>query len=136
MEYDAGFIEMCAETCHMTVRAYGILYGQKSLYPWRNTSVNMKESVRAGVRRVLMTPNILPEDMHEAWIKYRTAQGWTQGPVKNEKTKEHPNLVPYEELPDTEKSKDVIFIAIVESLARHYTPPENENLDIRLDKSQ
>lgn len=33
-------------------------------------------------------------------------QGWTYGPVRNDALKQHPCLLPYEDLPESEKEYD------------------------------
>ena len=34
------------------------------------------------------------------------SQGWRRGPERNDSRKEHPCLIPYEELPESEKTYD------------------------------
>lgn len=46
---------------------------------------------------------------HEAWIAQHIAAGWQYGPNFDPIKKEHPNLVPFNELPETTKSKVRIF---------------------------
>ncbi|MDO4163914.1 MAG: RyR domain-containing protein [Bacteroides sp.] len=48
----------------------------------------------------------LAEEVHEVWAKARMDEGWTYGPVRNSYLKEHPCLVPYQELPEEEKEYD------------------------------
>lgn len=54
--------------------------------------------------------NTLVEDMaknvHEVWSAGRIREGWTYGPVRDDAKKTHPCLVPYEELPESEKDYD------------------------------
>lgn len=59
-----------------------------------------------------LTPEILElseklaENCHEVWAEGRINQGWTYGPERNDAKKESPCLVPYNELPESEKDYD------------------------------
>jgi len=48
----------------------------------------------------------LAENNHDVWAVQRISQGWTYGPERNDAEKEHPCLVPYEQLPEEEKEYD------------------------------
>ena len=48
----------------------------------------------------------LAENTHEVWAATRLAQGWTYGPHRDDPTKKHPCLVPYDDLPESEKEYD------------------------------
>ncbi len=48
----------------------------------------------------------LAANNHDHWALQRIAEGWRFGPDRNDKAKTHPDLVPYEELPDSEKEYD------------------------------
>jgi hypothetical protein len=48
----------------------------------------------------------MAKNVHEVWAQGRIKEGWTYGPVRNDVKKTHPCLVPYEELPDSEKEYD------------------------------
>jgi hypothetical protein len=48
----------------------------------------------------------LAENNHEVWAAQRIAQGWTCGPKRNDAVKEHPCLVPYDDLLEVEKDYD------------------------------
>lgn len=54
--------------------------------------------------------NILIEQMapnlHEVWVQNRMEQGWTYGEDRSDVLKQHPCLIPYEELPEVEKDYD------------------------------
>lgn len=43
---------------------------------------------------------------HEVWAQARVAEGWRYGPERNDARKEHPGLVPYEQLSEAEKEID------------------------------
>lgn len=48
----------------------------------------------------------MAKNVHEVWAQTRIQQGWTYGPERNDALKHHPCLVPYEELPESEKEYD------------------------------
>jgi hypothetical protein len=48
----------------------------------------------------------LAENTHDVWAVARLAQGWTYGPARDDTNKKHPCLVPYDELPESEKEYD------------------------------
>ena len=48
----------------------------------------------------------MAKNVHEVWAQTRIAQGWQYGVERNDALKHHPCLVPYEELPDSEKEYD------------------------------
>lgn len=55
-----------------------------------------------------LTPLIedMARNVHEVWARNRMAEGWTYGPVRDDAAKRHPCLVPYDELPESEKDYD------------------------------
>lgn len=48
----------------------------------------------------------LARNVHEVWSANRRTDGWTYGPVRDDEKKQHPCLVPYDELPEREKDYD------------------------------
>ena len=48
----------------------------------------------------------LAENNHDIWASQRIAEGWTYGPKRDDAAKKHPDLVPYSELPESEKEYD------------------------------
>ena len=48
----------------------------------------------------------LAENTHDVWAKGRIAQGWQYGENRDDGKKLHPCLVPYGELPESEKKYD------------------------------
>lgn len=49
----------------------------------------------------------MARNVHEVWAQTRISQGWTYGPVRDDERKQHPCLVPYEDLPESEKVYDL-----------------------------
>lgn len=48
----------------------------------------------------------LAENAHDVWAQRRLTQGWTYGSKRDDTAKKHPDLVPYADLPDSEKEYD------------------------------
>ena len=48
----------------------------------------------------------IAKNVHEVWALERIKEGWTYGPVRDDEKKTTPCLVPYEELPESEKEYD------------------------------
>ena len=48
----------------------------------------------------------MAKNVHEVWAQSRMEQGWTWGEERSDALKQHPCLVPYEELPEVEKAYD------------------------------
>jgi len=55
---------------------------------------------------VLELMELLAKNTHEIWAQQRIAEGWTYGPERDDSEKRHPDLLPYEELPEGEKEYD------------------------------
>ncbi|MGD0094242.1 MAG: RyR domain-containing protein [Planctomycetota bacterium] len=49
---------------------------------------------------------LLAKNVHDTWARQRFQEGWTYGPQRDDINKKHPCLVPYEELPDSEREYD------------------------------
>ena len=48
----------------------------------------------------------IAENVHENWSLGRMKEGWVYGQTRNDTEKTHPCLVPYDQLPDSEKEYD------------------------------
>ena len=55
---------------------------------------------------VLELTEKLAEHAHDIWAQQRLSDGWTYGPERDDNKKHHPCLVPYADLPDSEKQYD------------------------------
>ena len=49
---------------------------------------------------------LLAENSHDNWALKRIAEGWVFGPNRDDANKRHPDLVPYSDLPESEKDYD------------------------------
>lgn len=48
----------------------------------------------------------LAANTHEVWALGRISDGWTYGTIRDDENKTHPCLVPYNDLPESEKEYD------------------------------
>lgn len=48
----------------------------------------------------------MSRNVHEVWAMNRISQGWQYGKQRNDDLKQHPCLVPYDELPESERVYD------------------------------
>ena len=49
---------------------------------------------------------VMAKNVHEVWAETRIKDGWRYGATRNDERREHPCLVAYEELDDSEKEYD------------------------------
>lgn len=56
----------------------------------------------------------LAENNHDHWARQRIEDGWTYGSRRDDDLKTHPDLVPYADVPESEKEYD--RISVVETL--------------------
>ena len=75
---------------------------------------------------------MLAKNAHENWAKLRIMEGWHFGPDRDDHNKQHPNLVPYDQLPESEKQYDrqTALESIKTLLALGYTmqPPTGTSI--------
>ncbi|GEM_PF-2272531 len=51
----------------------------------------------------------IAENVHDRWALERQSEGWTYGPKRDDEKLETPDMVPYSELPDSEKQYDRVM---------------------------
>lgn len=108
--------EQIARVCHEVNRAYCEAIGDNSQVSWEAAPEWQRQSAINGVAFVLSNPSAPPSANHDSWLAEKRAAGWSYGPVKSAKLKEHPCFVPYDELPTEQKAKDYLFRAVVRAL--------------------
>jgi hypothetical protein len=92
--------------------------GDFSREPWEYITSHERESVRLGVQNCIENPDILPAISHECWLEHKRLQGWKYGPVKDIELREHPCLVPFDELSSEQQFKDLLFTTTVNLLSK------------------
>jgi hypothetical protein len=108
---EAGILEAAARAAHEANRAWSLAHGDTSQLPWDAAPDWQRESALLGVNGVLGGAG--PRESHASWLAHKRAEGWVWGPVKDPVRKEHPCMVPYEDLPPEQKAKDSIFVSVV-----------------------
>lgn len=112
-------VETVAKVTHEANRAYCQTLGDDSQPTWEDAPDWQKESAINGVKFHLENPDASLSASHDNWMAEKLADGWKYGSVKNPETKEHPCLVPYDQLPVEQQVKDAIFTHIVRAFASH-----------------
>lgn len=105
-----------ARVCHEVNRAYCASIGDTSQPSWEDAPEWQKQSAVKGVEYHATHLNSKPEDSHNSWLKEKAETGWSWGPVKDPDAKEHPCFVRYDQLPQEQKVKDYLFIAVVRAM--------------------
>lgn len=109
--------EQMAQICHEANRAIQRIEGDPTpSVAWDETSPYERETAVEGIRNALSLIN--PERLHEMWCEAKVRDGWTLGKIKDPVMRTHPCLVPYADLPYTQRAKDAIFMAIVETCVK------------------
>jgi hypothetical protein len=119
--------EQIARVCHAANKAYCETLGDDSQRSWFDAEQWQRESAVKGVQYALAHPEAPPSAQHEAWLKDKLSDGWKHGPIKDAALKEHPCIVPYDELPVEQRVKDFIFKAVV----RAFTDAVREKAEAR-----
>lgn len=105
-----------AKVCHEVNRAYCKSIGDNTQNSWEDAEQWARDSACSGVSFHLDAPSTTPEESHAEWYRHKLADGWKYGPIKDPSKKEHPCMVPYDQLPIEQRTKDYLFKAVVETL--------------------
>lgn len=70
------------------------------------------QSLLDGIKFIQEHPDVTPEENHENWMHEKMYHGWKFGTKKDFKKKTHPDIIPYNKLPEIEKRKDIADIII------------------------
>ena len=109
-------IEVIAKAAHEMNRAYCVFLGDRSQVNWEDTSEDLKDSTRVGVRFHLDNPEATPEQSHMQWQIFKAAEGWVLGKTKDAEKKTHPCMKDYSKLPKDQRVKDVLFKETVRNM--------------------
>lgn len=116
-------IEVIAATAHEANRLYCLTLGDKSQPHWEDAPDWQRESACNGVKAHLLHNGMGPRQSHANWLSQKVAEGWAYGETKDAEKKTHPCIKQWEDLPEAQRRKDVIFSDVVESMRRALTAP-------------
>lgn len=105
-----------AKTAHEVNLALKLFLGEEAMPVWDKLPAEIKHRNIIGVNAVIDNPNITPAEIHQTWVDVMLKEGWRVGPKIDTIKKAHPSLVPYMELEDNQKLKDVLYLAAVKSI--------------------
>ena len=112
-------IEEIACVCHSVNKAYCYSIGDMSQVEWELAPDWQRDSAINGVKAHLDSGlTMQPEDSHISWMKQKESEGWVYGPTKDPVKKEHPCMLKYDDLPQSQRVKDFLFREIVHCLAK------------------
>ena len=107
-----------AQVVHEANRAIQVIQADPTIPVgphWEDLDNETRQSAVDGVHKVAFE-GLDPRGSHSNWLRFKEEHGWKYGPVKDEIKKEHPLMVPYDELPESQRVKDELFVAIVNVL--------------------
>lgn len=90
--------------------------GDNSQPSWGEAPEWQRKSALLGVRAIQANPGITSAQQHALWRAQMVSDGWAYGDAKDVEKKTHPCLVPYDELPDEQQVKAVLFAAAVRAV--------------------
>lgn len=110
-------ISLIAMVCHEANRAWCACNGDHSQPAWDDAPKWQHDSAIDGVLHALKYPRATSENSHQNWMAGKIADGWVYGEVKDPVAKTHPCIIAYDQLPEFQRKKDALFLAIVRALA-------------------
>ena len=88
--------------------------------PWSEREDDFKSQCRDVIEKQCSPArSSSPEQLHDDWVVAYLKNGWKYGPVRDREKREHPDMVPYNELGQLERDKDDVFVALCE-IARQW----------------
>lgn len=123
-------MDQIARVAHEVNRAYCQAMGDHSQPDWGDAPEWQRASARMGVDLHTMG-DFGPEASHVSWMQQKLDEGWACGPVKDSEAKQHPCMVPFDELPREQQAKDYLFRGVVHAVADTFQgSPQHEALGL------
>jgi hypothetical protein len=124
--FDDAWVRRVAMLCHEVNRTFCNYLKDSSQLPWDDSPPWQQDSAINGVMFRLLNPGIEPHDMHNNWMAEKLSGGWKYGATKSPETKEHPCMMPYDDLPKAQQAKDTLFMTVVDTMLKTYRVTEED----------
>ena len=108
-------VEEVARAVYEVHAAYAPSIGEK-YDAWEEAPPWKLRPLLVNVARLIRNPAITPELLHELWMAEKAHDGWRFGPEKDAEAKTHPLMVPWGQVPEHQRMKDVILWNVVATL--------------------
>ena len=107
--------EIITELIYEAARLEAI-WSKRSIIPekWIDRDDKFRKQMVETIEKYLLMeqlPN--PEEAHNSWMKSYFEMGWKYGEKRDTEKKTHPDLLPFHNLPQDERDKDAIFLALM-----------------------
>jgi hypothetical protein len=123
-------LEQISRVAHEVNRAYCAALGDHSQPAWEDAPEWQRVSARMGADLHTMG-DFGAEASHLSWLRQKINDGWKYGPVKDAEKKEHPCMVPFDQLPPEQQAKDHIFRGVVHAVASTFSgAPQSQSLSL------
>lgn len=108
---DSPFIAEIAYAVNNVYRRYN---GESERDSWDKLPEAKKRNLINAVDSMLNYGSTwTPEVSHMNWLNEKIQDGWRYSNTEDEQLKLHPCIKPYYQLPDAQKKKDELFVAVV-----------------------
>lgn len=102
-----------AKITHEVNKAWCEYNGDFSQPSYEDAPEWQTKSAQNGVDFHMKNPDAGDSASHESWLAEKVEDGWIYGPVKDPVLKQHPCMVPFNDLPKEQQFKDRLFRTIV-----------------------
>ncbi len=100
--------EQAAKSLYYMLSAFRESIGESGYEgDWESKPFEYKELILGGIKLVQSRSDITPSEIHDYWAN------WSRQFNPN-----HPSIIPFSELSETEKKKDSLFIALAKTLTQ------------------
>ena len=114
-------VDDIAMVCYAVNNAYRVSLGEMARVSWDKLPEENKQNLIKAVEN----PKA-PEQQHNEWLENKMIEGWVYDKVENLEEKKSPQLVPYQALSEEQKTKDVLFTTIIESMKGIVADPDTQ----------